>query len=112
MIRKCDQPECFKDFEDGFMYLECYNDKPYAYIAFYVYMQRVMFHLEVVKWSHNTLKHFYLDWAEFKDLMKANDITEMVITKEGLVTESYAKFLKKFGLSPPRQVAMATYDLR
>ena len=112
MIRKCDRPECFEDHEDGFMYLECYNEKPYAYIGFYVYMHKVMVHLEVTRWSHNILKHLIFDWDEFKELMKSNDVREMVITKDGLVTESYTKFLKRFGLSAPHQVAIATYNLR
>ena len=114
MIRNCDRPECFKDLEDGFMFIECYDDEPYAYVAVDLKPPTAMFHFEIIKWGHNTFKKFYGDWATFKKVMLKNDITQIVITKEGLLSDNpgYVKFLKKFGLPPPVQIMIAAYDLR
>jgi hypothetical protein len=114
MIEKCEKPECFKDLDEGFIFLSCFDDEPYAYIAVALNPPNAMVHFEVTRWSHNTLKKIYGDWAQFKKMMLKNDINQMVITKDGLLTEQpgYVKFLKKLGLSAPRQIMIATYDLR
>jgi hypothetical protein len=114
MLREAACPECFNDLEDGFIFVEAFNKQCiYAYLALLIEPPSCVFHLEVVKFTHNILKHLYVDWDLLKSILKKNGVNKIMITKEGLLSENatYCKFLRKFGLPAPSQIMIAAYEI-
>jgi len=113
MIKRCEQPDCFKHLEDGFIYYKELNvSGDYVYAAF-TSTQPSYLHLEVVRFSHNIMKSIICDWHELRKCMKERNITSYIITKNGNLesNRSYIKFLNKLGMSSPHEVLIGHYEL-
>jgi hypothetical protein len=116
MIRSCDRPKCYKDLKGDYSFFACFDDdRTYAYGATGYAPPTVMLHIEVVReqWSHKTLKQMIFDWHELTDMWRSVGIENVLITKEGLLTdnEPWIKFLSFFGISRPGQIMAINHSL-
>ena len=116
MIKKCDSPDCYINLIGEYTFFECFDEiSTYAYGATGYAPPTVMLHLEVImeRWSHNTLKKLRSDWFELVKMWKEVGINDVLITKEGLLTDNqpWIKFLSVFGIAQPGQFMAVTHKI-
>ena len=113
MIRQIEnKPEILEYVKDDFVYFELLDEKGlYGYMALRRLEDRADIHMEIIRWSHNVLKHMKTSWLpEFKRMCRINGVKE-VVGRQGGQDKKFGKFAQYLGFCKPEFVQMTRMEI-
>jgi len=105
------RPERMNHLQNRCSFFASRTDRDLAYWALDIVGDEAAVHLEVIHWSHNTLKQLHKDWDEITSWLKRWHIKKVIAANPHPDNGIWARFIKRVGFPKPQVILISTMEI-